>query len=69
EAIPMGARVVAVADVYSALTTEREYRVSQGKPLKYTPEEACDVLLTMAGTVLDPELTRMFVTMIRKSAA
>ena len=61
EEIPVGARVVAVADVYSALTTERAYRPSQGKPLKYAHEEARKIMQEgMAGKVLDPELVNIF---------
>ncbi len=61
ETIPLGARIVAVADVYSALTTERAYRPAQGKPIKYTPEQACAILYEMAGGVLDPRLVDAFV--------
>lgn len=65
DSIPMGARIVAVADVYSALTTERPYRISQGKPLSYPSAEACRILNQMAGTVLDPTLTKLFVELIQ----
>jgi HD-GYP domain-containing protein (c-di-GMP phosphodiesterase class II) len=64
EEIPIGARVVAVADVYSALTTERAYRPPQGKPLKYSHEEACLILSEMAGSVLDPNLVRTFLEVL-----
>lgn len=64
EAIPLGARIVAVADVYSALTTERPYRTAQGKPLKYTHEEACQILQQMAGSVLDPHLVEVFLSKV-----
>lgn len=64
EEIPIGARVVAVADVYSALTTERAYRPSQGKPLKYSHSEACRILTEMAGSVLDPNLVRTFLDLV-----
>jgi len=60
DAIPLGARIVAVADVYSALTTERVYRPPQGKPLKYTCTEACEILRDMAGKTLDPHLVTVF---------
>lgn len=61
EAIPLGARIVAVADVYSALTTERAYRPIQNKPLKYTHEQACEIMRGMAGKVLDPNLVDLFI--------
>lgn len=69
EDIPVGARIVAVADVYSALTTERAYRPPQGKPLRYSGDEACGILEQMSGTVLDPELVSTFVAFIRADAA
>jgi len=64
EGIPLGARIVAVADIYSALTTERTYRPPQGKPLRYTHEQACDILQEMAGNVLDPQLVDVFVRQV-----
>jgi putative nucleotidyltransferase with HDIG domain len=59
--IPIGARIVAVADVYSALTTERGYRVSQGKPIAYSHEDACSILQEMSGSILDPDLVDLFI--------
>lgn len=64
EAIPLGARIIAVADVYSALTTPREYRPAQGKPLKYAHLEACEILKDMAGKVLDPNLVEVFINKV-----
>ena len=66
EAIPLGARIIAVADVYSALTTERQYRPPQGKPLKYTQEQAYEILKDMAGKVLDPHLVDVFINKVLK---
>lgn len=67
--IPIGARVVAVADVYSALTTERAYRPPQGKPLSYSHEEACEILMEMAGSILDPALVPTFVGIVETEVA
>jgi len=64
EKIPIGARIIAVADVYSALTTERTYRPPQGKPLAYTHAQACAILSDMAGSVLDPSLVAQFLELI-----
>lgn len=64
EKIPISARIIAVADVYSALTTERAYRPPQGKPLRYTHREACEILLEMSGSVLDPSLVAKFLRLI-----
>jgi HD-GYP domain-containing protein (c-di-GMP phosphodiesterase class II) len=61
EEIPLGARVVAVADVYSALITPREYR----SPLQYTHEQACEILKEMAGAVLDPKLVEIFISKLK----
>lgn len=69
EQIPLGARIVAVTDVYSALTTERAYRPPQGKPLKYTPAEAVAILGEMAGTVLDPKIVSLFIRLIERRDA
>jgi len=58
ETIPLGARVVAVADVYDALTSERPYRRA------LTHAEALDRLATEAGRTLDARLTRLFTDMV-----
>jgi putative nucleotidyltransferase with HDIG domain len=47
EAIPLEARVVAVADVFDALTSERPYRAA------LTREAACELLSAEAGRTLD----------------
>lgn len=54
QSIPLHARIVAVADVYDALTSPRVYR-----PV-LTPEEAKKELVRVAGSQLDPELVREF---------
>lgn len=50
EAIPLDARIVAVADVYDALTTARPYRSA------YTPEVALAELQQKAGREYDPKV-------------
>jgi diguanylate cyclase (GGDEF)-like protein len=57
--IPIGARIVAVADVYQALMTERPYRKA------YTREEAIDIVVEGSGTQFDPEVIKMFLKAIR----
>jgi response regulator RpfG family c-di-GMP phosphodiesterase len=57
--IPLEARVVAVADVFDALSTDRPYR------LKYSMEEALDIITQMRGKALDPEIVDVFVELIR----
>jgi len=54
EKIPLGSRILAVADVWNALTTDRPYRRAYGH------EEARRILREMAGTVLDPKLVDAF---------
>jgi len=54
EEIPFGARIVAVADTFDAVTSTRPYRGARGHP------EALDLLLAEAGTQLDPDLVTLF---------
>ena len=56
--IPTEARIIAVADVYSALTAERAHRRAISRA------DAKQILLGAAGTQLDPELVRLFVTLV-----
>jgi putative nucleotidyltransferase with HDIG domain len=58
-AIPMGARVVAVADVWDALTSARAYRPA------LRPAEALAHLMTAAGRTLDEEVVAAFVGLVR----
>lgn len=53
--IPLDARIMAVADTYDALTSERPYRHS-----KLSPEEAIIELERCAGTQFDPEIVKVF---------
>jgi putative nucleotidyltransferase with HDIG domain len=59
EAIPLGARIVAVADVYDALTSTRPYRSAM------TAEEAQEYLLAEAGRTLDQRLVTALVRLRR----
>lgn len=54
EAIPLGARIVAIADVYDALTSERPYRRG------LTHAAAIERLTAEAGHTLDARLTGLF---------
>jgi HD-GYP domain-containing protein (c-di-GMP phosphodiesterase class II) len=59
EAIPIGARVVAVADVFDALTSDRPYRAA-------LPQEAAlDYLGRQAGRTLDARAVAAFVALAR----
>jgi putative nucleotidyltransferase with HDIG domain len=71
EEIPLGARIIAVADVFDALTSDRPYR----KALSLG--EAIEEMRRVSGTQLDPKLVLLFIktveekpeffTMIKKS--
>lgn len=54
DAIPLGARILAVADTYSSLVRERPYRAS------HSHDEAMAVLSGMSGSALDPTVLAIF---------
>ena len=54
EAIPLSARIAAIADVYDALTSERPYK----KP--YSHEQAVKIVLENSGSHFDPYLVTIF---------
>ena len=58
--IPFEARIISVADIYDALTTERPYRKA------YTPERALEMLISMKGNVLDPQIVDCFSSVIAR---
>jgi len=55
EQIPLGARILAVADTYNALITDRPYRKA------YTKEEALKIIEGMSGKELDPKVVEAFI--------
>jgi putative nucleotidyltransferase with HDIG domain len=57
--IPLGARILAVADVWSALTSDRPYRKA------YSKEEARRILQEMKGKELDPQLVDEFLKLVQ----
>lgn len=61
EEIPLGARVMGVADTYDAMTSDRPYRTGLGH------DKAVSELVRCAGTQFDPECVEAFVAMCRKS--
>jgi putative nucleotidyltransferase with HDIG domain len=54
ESIPLGARIIAVADTFDALTSTRPYRAAK------RDREALRILRAEAGTQLDPRAVRAF---------
>lgn len=59
-AIPLEARIVAVADVYDALTTDRPYRKG------HSPESATPIMHSLKGSSLDPELVDILLARVGK---
>ncbi|MDR3562238.1 MAG: response regulator [Negativicutes bacterium] len=57
-AIPLGARILAVADAYDALTSRRPYREA------YSPDETVGILREHAGSQWDPQLVELFCQMV-----
>jgi len=57
--IPLLARIFALADVYDALISERPYKQA------WTSQEALSELSAQAGRHFDPELTELFLKMMR----
>ncbi len=58
--IPLGARILAVADAFDAMTSEQKHRAPISR------REAMEDLKQNAGTQLDPELVGAFVMMLEK---
>jgi len=52
--IPIGARIIAIADVYDALTSDRPYRKA------LTPGQARNEIVTNSGIQFDPEVVDSF---------
>ena len=60
EMIPLEARIIAVADTFSAITSDRPYSTAR------TAEQACAELERCAGGQFDPEVVRLFVEEVRR---
>ena len=54
EEAPLGARIIAVADAYDAMTSERPYRRA------LTPQEALEEIVKGSGTQFDPNIVNAF---------
>jgi len=62
-AIPLGARIVAVADVYDALSSDRPYR------RRFSPGEVVTQIERWAGQALDADLASAFLTRLHHGRA
>ncbi len=58
--IPLHARIIAIADAFDALTTDRPYRRA------VTREEALDILRSESGIRFDPALVELFCRLMRE---
>ncbi|HPH96391.1 MAG TPA: response regulator [Anaerolineaceae bacterium] len=54
EQIPLSARILAVADVYDALTSQRIYKVA------FSHQASCDIIRKNSGHHFDPDLVESF---------
>ncbi len=61
EQIPYGARVIAIADAYDTITSERTYKKAR------TPEDAFAELERCAANQFDPDIVRVFVDTMRRA--
>ncbi len=63
EAIPLASRVIAIADTFDAIVTDRPYRAA------LSPAEAREIILLLAGTHFDPEVVTAFLEAFPKLEA
>ena len=60
EVIPLGARIITIADSYDTITSDRSYKKGR------TAEQALNELERCAGTQFDPRLVELFVRAMRQ---
>ena len=58
--IPLGARIIAIADAYDTITSERTYKKAR------TPDEAFQELDRCSNAQFDPELLQVFISRLRE---
>jgi diguanylate cyclase (GGDEF)-like protein len=61
--IPIGARIIAIADAYDTITSERTYKKARAHTAAFAELERC------AGTQFDPELVRAFIDAVQHRSA
>ncbi|MBC8392218.1 MAG: transcriptional regulator, partial [Deltaproteobacteria bacterium] len=62
EEIPLLSRILSVADVYDAITTDRSYRK------KMTDDVALNIVMDNAGTQFDPGIVDIFTDLHKQNA-
>jgi diguanylate cyclase (GGDEF)-like protein/PAS domain S-box-containing protein len=60
EDIPVGARIIAIADVYQALTSDRPYRKA------YSRKDAIKIIKDSSGTQFDPRIVDVFLRVLQE---
>jgi diguanylate cyclase (GGDEF)-like protein len=60
DVIPVGARIIAIADVYQALISNRPYRKA------FSKEEAIKIIREGSGSQFDPKIVKAFLKIIQK---
>lgn len=60
EDIPLGARIIAIADVYQALISDRPYHKA------FTKNKAIEIIEKASGTQFDPRIVSIFLKIINK---
>jgi diguanylate cyclase (GGDEF)-like protein len=61
EEIPIGARIIAIADVYQALTSDRPYRKA------FSKKEAVRIIKNGSGTQFDPKVVDVFLKVLKRT--
>lgn len=60
EEIPLESRMMAIADAYDAMTTDRPFRSAK------TPQQAVEEMMRLAGRQFDPRLIDVFKTVLKR---
>jgi putative nucleotidyltransferase with HDIG domain len=58
--IPLGARIISIADSYDAMTSDRPYRKA------LTKEESISELVRKSGTQFDPKIVEIFIEILKE---